>query len=527
MISETADHLPRKLPLKLAIVGGGPAGMTAAFDLARAGHQVSVYESQSHAGGMTRYGIPEYRLPYDALDRDVDLILSMGVEIHYNTRVGHDVSMEELHQNFDAVVLAIGLQLGRSTRIPGSDHPSVHKAVDLLRRITQGDAIQAPKSMVVIGGGNVAMDIARSLALAGMILFHTVTDLELFGQHCPTALVSRKRFRDTSGGAKTVHQALVHRLDQGVDFQAPVVVVHRPIPFAGRFPGASGFGNVAQQLAAQSLAQRQGPCPGGFALQKRALIQGQDALLAVCQLAHRQRLVEPVQQTLGVVYGALESPGIDPGEVAVERQTPIVHQKQTLQADQLPEPVKGYIEGVLGLVTLGVRPQRLTEKLGVDATSTEGNQSLQQLERALITGLDAAGDSLPMQLDAEAAQGMNSHRAVQVVVNRASGPGSLRLQSRERVGSGIRQIGIHRVSSDTFGVAASLLLCSPGVAGLVINFFKIRLFDTERRVARDPELWTRLLRASSVCPRRVKYACRGESRRWRLTQNLHEGMQVM
>jgi glutamate synthase (NADPH/NADH) small chain len=149
---------------KVAIVGAGPAGLTTAFDLARKGHAVTVYEALDHAGGMTRYGIPEYRLPYDALDRDVELILSMGIEIHYNTRVGRDVTMQQLQDGFDAVVLAIGLQLGRSTRIPGSDHPSVHKAVDLLRRITQGEDIQAPKTLVVIGGGNVAMDIARSMA---------------------------------------------------------------------------------------------------------------------------------------------------------------------------------------------------------------------------------------------------------------------------------------------------------------------------------------------------------------------------
>ena len=149
---------------KVAIIGAGPAGMTAAFDLARKGHQVTVYEAESHAGGMTRYGIPEYRLPYDTIQREIDLIQSMGVKIHYNTRVGTDIEMQQLQQDNDAVVLAIGLTLGRSTRIPGSDHADVHKAVDLLRRITDGEDIRAPKKMVVIGGGNVAMDIARSMA---------------------------------------------------------------------------------------------------------------------------------------------------------------------------------------------------------------------------------------------------------------------------------------------------------------------------------------------------------------------------
>ncbi len=149
---------------KIAIIGAGPAGMTAAFDLARKGHSVTVYEAQSYAGGMTRYGIPEYRLPYDTIQRDIELIVSMGVQMRYNTRVGSDISMQKLQQDNDAVVLTIGLWLGRGTRIPGSDHPKVFKAVDLLRRVTEGEELQAPKSMVVIGGGNVAMDIARSMA---------------------------------------------------------------------------------------------------------------------------------------------------------------------------------------------------------------------------------------------------------------------------------------------------------------------------------------------------------------------------
>jgi glutamate synthase (NADPH/NADH) small chain len=149
---------------KIAIVGAGPAGMTTAFDLARKGHAVTVYEAESHAGGMTRYGIPEYRLPFETIDREIELITSMGVEMRYNTRIGRDVTMQQLQQDNDAVMLAIGLWLGRSTRIPGSEHPNVYKAVDLLRRIRDGESIAAPKNLVVIGGGNVAMDIARSMA---------------------------------------------------------------------------------------------------------------------------------------------------------------------------------------------------------------------------------------------------------------------------------------------------------------------------------------------------------------------------
>ncbi len=149
---------------KIAIIGAGPAGLTAAFDLVKKGHEVTVFEALDKPGGMTRYGIPEYRLPYDRLDADVEVITSLGVTIRYNTRIGRDVSMADLEREHDAVVVAIGLQEGRSTRIPGSDHKQVKKAVSLLRKITQGKTFDVPRTAVVIGGGNVAMDIARSLA---------------------------------------------------------------------------------------------------------------------------------------------------------------------------------------------------------------------------------------------------------------------------------------------------------------------------------------------------------------------------
>jgi glutamate synthase (NADPH/NADH) small chain len=149
---------------KVAIVGAGPAGLTAAFDLAKQGHSVTVFEALDKAGGMTRWGIPEYRLPYDIIDEDVDMIRSTGVDIRCNVNIGKDITLDELHNTHDAVLLGLGLQLGRATRTPGSDHTDVRKAVDLLRQATAGEDFGTPRQAVVIGGGNVAMDIARTLA---------------------------------------------------------------------------------------------------------------------------------------------------------------------------------------------------------------------------------------------------------------------------------------------------------------------------------------------------------------------------
>ena len=178
------DYLTGK---RVAIIGAGPAGLTAAYDLVRKGHQVEIFEGLDKAGGMTRFGIPEYRMPYDKLDQDVDVITSLGVKIHYNCWIGKDRSMDELRKEFDAVVLAIGLQQGRSTRIPGSEHTQVRAAVDLLRMITLGESFEIPRSAVVIGGGNVAMDIARSMARLQKKQFGAV-------QVTVTALEPREQF---------------------------------------------------------------------------------------------------------------------------------------------------------------------------------------------------------------------------------------------------------------------------------------------------------------------------------------------
>ncbi len=149
---------------KVAIIGTGPSSLSSAYYLSLLGYKITMYEKLPQAGGMMRYGIPEYRLPYDAIDKDIDYIVSLGVDIKYNVTVGKDITLEQLHEENDAVFAGTGLHLGRSTRIPGSDHENVYQSVDLLRDIVTGAEVPVERKVVVIGGGNVAMDITRSMA---------------------------------------------------------------------------------------------------------------------------------------------------------------------------------------------------------------------------------------------------------------------------------------------------------------------------------------------------------------------------
>ena len=150
--------------MKVAVVGAGPAGLSAAHYLSLMGYSVTIFEALPEAGGMMRYGIPEYRLPYDQIDKDVDYILSLGVELRTGCRIGQDISLEDLKKDFDAVFAGTGLHLGRSTMLENADHKKVYQSIDLLRKITLGEDVYVPEKIVVIGGGNVAMDITRSLA---------------------------------------------------------------------------------------------------------------------------------------------------------------------------------------------------------------------------------------------------------------------------------------------------------------------------------------------------------------------------
>ncbi len=146
----------------IAVVGGGPAGLAAAHDLRRLGYRVTLFEAAGVLGGMMVLGIPEYRLDRRLLNAEIEAIVNLGVQVHLNARLGHDVTLDDLRRDFDGVFLAIGATQGRDLDIEGHQADGVLRALEFLININQGFHVDVGERVVVIGGGNVAMDAART-----------------------------------------------------------------------------------------------------------------------------------------------------------------------------------------------------------------------------------------------------------------------------------------------------------------------------------------------------------------------------
>ena len=153
---------------RVAIIGGGPCGLSCAFYLQLMGHQAVVYEQRPKLGGMLRYGIPRYRLPEEMLDQDIAVILSTGVEVHTGISVGTDIQISDIEQEYDAVLLCIGAHVDRKIGIPGETSNGVIAAVEMLRDMGEGNPPDfTGKRVCVIGGGNVSMDATRTAIRLG------------------------------------------------------------------------------------------------------------------------------------------------------------------------------------------------------------------------------------------------------------------------------------------------------------------------------------------------------------------------
>ncbi len=152
---------------KVAIIGGGPAGLTAAYFLRKQGHSVTVFEQMPQMGGMLRYGIPEYRLPKAVLDKEIKLIEDMGVELKNNVNIGKDISFDKIKNDFDATLVAIGAWNSSKMRVRGEDLDGVWGGIDLLREVALGNKVDLGKNVAVCGGGNTAMDACRTAIRLG------------------------------------------------------------------------------------------------------------------------------------------------------------------------------------------------------------------------------------------------------------------------------------------------------------------------------------------------------------------------
>lgn len=202
--------VPQRLPdtgRSVAVVGGGPSGLTCAYFLALMGHRVTVFEARTQLGGMMRYGIPAYRLPREKLDEDIRAILSVGgIEVVFGEQVDAD-EMRRLAANYDAVYVAIGAQAGKTLRIDGIDAEGVTSAAALLEKI--GDGVYPDftgKRVVVVGGGNVAMDCARTSVRA---------------QASEVTVVYRRRLEDMTALPSEVESAIAEGVEM-LTLQAPV-----------------------------------------------------------------------------------------------------------------------------------------------------------------------------------------------------------------------------------------------------------------------------------------------------------------
>ena len=167
MLRQLAE-VPDRRRGRVAMVGAGPASLAAAHDLAILGHQVTIFEASELTGGMIRLGVPSYRIDWTVMDREVQEILDLGVELKTGVSIGGEIKLEDLRRDYDAVFLGIGLSKGRGLNLPGADLDGVIHAVDLLLNFNLGYEIELGERVLVIGGGDVAMDAARTALRVGM-----------------------------------------------------------------------------------------------------------------------------------------------------------------------------------------------------------------------------------------------------------------------------------------------------------------------------------------------------------------------
>lgn len=169
-VSKGWKNVPEKVPnigKRVAVVGAGPAGLSAAYFLQLSGVDCTVFDAHENPGGMIRYGIPSYRLPRDIIDGEVEVIKELGAEFRFNTKLGTDVTLDQLREEYDAVFLGLGAQSASSMRTPGEELPGVQSGIEFLGNVSRDETLPIGSKVVVVGGGNTAIDAARTAMRLG------------------------------------------------------------------------------------------------------------------------------------------------------------------------------------------------------------------------------------------------------------------------------------------------------------------------------------------------------------------------
>ena len=243
----------------VAIVGGGPAGLTAAYHLRRFGHAVTIYDMQPKMGGMLRYGIPEYRLPKAVLDREIKIIADAGVRMVNGVRLGLDVTLESLRAEHDAVLLAIGAWKSVNMRVPGEDLAGVHGGIDFLERLGHGEKPAIGEKVAVCGGGNTAMDCCRTAVRLGAKEVYVV-------------------YRRTRNEMPAADIEIVEAEEEGVTFK----FLTNPIEFYGEDGHVTGMRLQVMELGEPDASGRRRPVPVEGKTEDVAV---DDVLMAIGQTA--------------------------------------------------------------------------------------------------------------------------------------------------------------------------------------------------------------------------------------------------
>ncbi len=232
-------EVPPKNGQMVAVVGSGPAGLSAAYQLALKGYGVTIFEARERAGGMLIYGIPEYRLPKKLVEHEIELIKKLGVEIRTRTPLGPGLTVEDLmEQGYKAVFLAVGAQKGLSLNIPGEDLENVLVGVDYLARVNSGEKVPVGERVAVIGGGNTAMDAART-ALRGGAKEVTVY------------------YRRTFGEITAAREEINEAREEGIVFRMLV----SPVAFYGVGGRVAGIEFIENRLGEPDAGGRRSPVP--------------------------------------------------------------------------------------------------------------------------------------------------------------------------------------------------------------------------------------------------------------------------